>query len=80
VDSAKIDVKILKILFDVENTKELKEKHPKSKCDSAMDEAFPRKKDASEAFAKERYSKSVAKEEQPRFPDSLTLAYSYTNY
>ena len=33
-DSAKIGVNILKMLFDVENVKELKEKYPKAKYDS----------------------------------------------
>ncbi len=77
---AKIGVNILKMLFDVENVKELKEKYPKAKYDSVMDETFPRKKGAKEALAKERYSKSVTGEKQPKFPDSFTLASSYMNH
>ncbi len=79
-DNAKIGVNILKMLFDVENVKELKEKYPKAKYDSVMDETYPRKKGAKIALAKERYNKSVMGEKQPKFPDSFTLASSYMNH
>jgi hypothetical protein len=79
-DSAKLGVNILKMLFDVENVKELKEKYPKAKYDSVMDETYPRKKGAKIAHAKERYNKSVTGEKLPRFPDSFTLASSYMNH
>ena len=79
-DAAKIGVNILKMLFDVENVKELKEKYQKAKYDSVMDETYPRKKGAKIALAKERYNKSVTGEKLPRFPDSFTLASSYMNH
>jgi hypothetical protein len=77
---AKIGVNILKMLFDVENVKELKEKYPKAKYDSVMDETFPRKKGAKEALEKERFNKSVNGEKLPKFPDSFTVASSYMNH
>jgi hypothetical protein len=38
---AKIRINILKLLFDVENVKELKEKYPKAKYGSVVDETYP---------------------------------------
>jgi hypothetical protein len=80
MDDAKIGVNILKMLFDVENVKELKEKYPKAKYDSVMDETYPRKKGAKSALSKQKYNKSVTGEKQPKFPDSFTLASSYMNH
>ena len=79
-DHARIGVNILKMLFDIENVKELKEKYPKAKYDSVMDETYPRKKGAKEALAKERYARSIMGEKLPKFPDSFTLAASYMNH
>jgi predicted transcriptional regulator len=76
-DNAKIGVNILKMLFDVENVKERKEKYPKAKYDSVMDDQkYPRKKGAKIDLAKERYKKSVIGEKLPRFPDSFAPASS----
>jgi hypothetical protein len=80
MDDAKIGINVLKLLFDVENVKELREKYPKAKYDSVMDETYPRKKGAKSALSKERYNKSVTEERQPKFPDSFTLASSYMNH
>ncbi len=64
----------------VDGVKELKEKYPKAKHDSVMDETHPRKKGAKSALSRERYNKSVTGEKQPKFPDSFTLAASYMNH
>ncbi|MHB2035463.1 MAG: hypothetical protein ACYCPW_01795 [Nitrososphaerales archaeon] len=80
MDNAKIGVNILKLLFDVENVKELKEKYPKAKYDSVMDETYPRKKGAKKALTREKYIRRVTGEKQSRFPDSFTLASSYMNH
>jgi hypothetical protein len=80
MDDARIGINVLKLLFDVDSVKELKEKYPKAKYDSIMDETYPRKKGAKSALSKEKYIKSVTGEKQPRFPDSFTLASSYMNH
>jgi hypothetical protein len=53
-DSAKVGINILKMLFDVEDVKELKEKYPKAKYDSVMHGTYPTKTGAMIALAKDR--------------------------
>jgi len=62
IDDAKIGINILKLLFDVDNVRELKEKYPKAKFDALMNETYPRKKGAKSAHAKERYNRNVTEE------------------
>ncbi len=77
MDDSRLEVNILKILFDVENVDELKKKYPNAKYDSSMDETYPRVKGAKKEMAEEEEEKRYSRR---RFPSSFTLALSYMNH
>jgi len=84
-------INLLKILFGVDNVKELAEKLPKLDAQSLADEAYLRKKGALKKFVEELMEAQqrrivhrglnsrdvVIKDGKPSFPDSFTLALSY---
>ena len=72
MDDVKIGVNTLKLLFDVENVKELKVKYPKAKYDSVSDETYPRKKGAKKALAKQRYIRNVTGQKQRQMVRTVT--------
>jgi hypothetical protein len=90
-NSALYGVNILKILFGVDNVKELAEKFPKLDAESLADEAYLRKKGALKKFVEElieaqqrrvvhrglKEKDIVLKDGKPSFPESFTLALSY---
>lgn len=72
-----VGVNLLKAMFDVDNVKELKEKHPKELYDGVADETYPRIKGAKKKFDEENKTRKMNGEDPAKYPKSFTLAVSY---
>lgn len=72
-----IGINLLKAMFDVDNVKELKEKHPNELYDGVADETYPRIKGEKKRFDEENKIRKMNKEDPIKYPKSFTLAVSY---
>lgn len=72
-----VGINLLKAMFDVDNVKELKEKHPNELYDGVADETYPRIKGAKKRFDEENKIRKMNKEDPIKYPKSFTLAVSY---
>lgn len=72
-----LGINLLKIMFDVEDVKELKRKYPHKKYDGLADETFPSIKGAKKKFKEVNRERKLEGKEPFKYPDGWTLAVSY---
>lgn len=72
-----LGINLLKVMFDVENVKELKIKYPHKKYDGLADETFPSIKGAKKKFKEINRERKLEGKEPFKYPDGWTLAVSY---
>lgn len=72
-----VGINLLKVMFDVENAKELKKKYPHKKLDSVSDETYPTIKGAKKKFEEINKWRKLRGEEPFKYPNGWTLAVSY---
>jgi len=72
-----LGINLLKIMFDVEDTKELKKIYPHKKYDGLADETYPSIKGAKKKFKEENRERKLEGKEPFKYPDGWTLAVSY---
>ena len=70
-------INLLKVMFDVENVKELKKKFPHKKFDGVADETYPAIKGARKKFKKINKERKLRGEEPFKWPKGFTLAVGY---
>jgi hypothetical protein len=72
-----LGINLLKVMFDVEDVKELKRKYPHKKYDGLADETFPSIKGAKKKFKEINRERKLEGKEPFKYPDGWTLAVSY---
>lgn len=72
-----LGINMLKIMFDVEDVKELKRKYPHKKYDGLADETFPSIKGAKKKFKDANRERKMEGKEPFKYPDGWTLAVTY---
>ena len=72
-----VGINLLKVMFGVENVKELKKKYPHKKFDSVSDETYPTIKGAKKRFEELNRERKLRGEEPFKYPNGWTLAVSY---
>lgn len=72
-----VGINLLKVMFDVENVKQLKKKYPHKKFDSVSDETYPTIKGAKKKFEEINKWRKLRGEEPFKYPHGWTLAVSY---
>ena len=72
-----LGINLLKVMFDVEDVKELKRKYPHKKYDGLADETFPSIKGAKKRFKEINRERKLEGKEPFKYPDGWTLAVSY---
>lgn len=72
-----VGINFLKVMFDVENVKELKKKYPEEKYDGVADETYPTIKGAKKKFKEINRERKLRGEEPFKWPKGFTLAVSY---
>lgn len=70
-------INLLKVMFDVENVKELKKKFPHKKYDGVADETFPAIKGAKKKFKEINKERKLEGKEPFKYPKGFTLAVTY---
>ena len=70
-------INLLKVMFDVENVKELKKKFPHKKYDGVADETYPAIKGAKKKFKEINKRRKLEGKEPFKWPKGFTLAVSY---
>lgn len=70
-------INLLKVMFDVENVKELKKKFPHKKFDGVADETYPAIKGAKKKFKEINKRRKLEGKEPFKWPKGFTLAVSY---
>ncbi|MEW5897505.1 MAG: hypothetical protein AB1668_07460 [Nanoarchaeota archaeon] len=70
-------INLLKLMFDVENVKELKKKFPHEKYDGVCDETYPTIKGAKKKFKKINKERKLEGKEPFKYPKGFTLAVGY---
>ncbi len=71
-------INFLKMFFNVNNVKELKEKYPElKKVESVSDETYAAKKGAKKVLKEENKKRKIKGEKENKYPDSFTLSASY---
>jgi hypothetical protein len=68
---------LVRIIFDRNDAKELREEHPDGKYDGVADETYPSQKGSKKEHREENRTKKALGERQERFGSSFTLATSY---
>lgn len=72
-----IGVNLLKVMFDVENVKELRKRFPHKKYDGVADETYPTIKGAKKKFKEINKQRKLEGKEPFKYPKGFTLAVSY---
>lgn len=70
-------INLLKVMFDVENVKELKKKFPHKKFDGVADETYPTIKGAKKKFKEINKERKLEGKEPFKYPKGFTLAVGY---
>ena len=70
-------INLLKVMFDVENVKELKKRFPHKKYDGVADETYPTIKGAKKKFKEINRERKLHGKEPFKYPKGFTLAVSY---
>jgi len=70
-------INLLKVMFDVENVKELKKKFPHKKFDGVADETYPTIKGAKKKFDEINKERKLRGEKPFKWPKGFTLAVAY---
>lgn len=72
-----LGINLIRVMFDVEDVKELKRKYPHKKYDGLADETFPSIKGAKKKFKEVNRERKLEGKEPFKYPDGWTLAVSY---
>lgn len=72
-----IGINLLKVMFDVDNVKDLREKYPNELYDGVADETYPRIKGEKKRFDEENKERKMNREDPVKYPKSFTLAVTY---
>ncbi len=72
-----VGVNLLKVMFAVENVKELRKKFPHKKYDGVADETYPTIKGAKKKFKELNKQRKLEGKEPFKYPKGFTLAVSY---
>jgi hypothetical protein len=72
-----VGINLVKAMFEVENVRELREKHPNELYDGVADETYPRIKGAKKKFDEENKIRKMNKQDPVKYPNSFTIAISY---
>lgn len=70
-------VNLLKVMFDVENVKEMRKKFPHEKYDGVADETYPTIKGGKKKFKEINKERKIKGQEPFKYPNGFTLAVSY---
>ncbi len=70
-------INLLKVMFDVENAKQLKKRFPHEKYDGVADETYPTIKGAKKKFKKINKERKLEGKEPFKYPNGFTLAVTY---
>ena len=70
-------INFLKVLFEVNNVKELRRKYPHKKYDAVADETYPAIRSEKKKFKEINQQRKLDKKEQSKYPRGFTLATSY---
>lgn len=73
----KVGINLLKAMFDVDDVKALKEKHPNELYDGVADETYPSIKGAKKEFNEENKTRKMNGADPEKYPKSFTIAVSY---
>ncbi len=72
-----VGINLLKVMFDVNNIKELRKKYPHEKYDGVADETYPAIKGSKKRFKEENRIRKINKEDPLNYPTGFTLAVGY---
>ncbi|HAG50358.1 MAG TPA: hypothetical protein DCL42_03360 [Deltaproteobacteria bacterium] len=72
-----VGINLLRVMFDVENVKELRKKYPHKKYDGVADETYPAIKGAKKKFKEINKKRKLEGKEPFKWPKGFTLAVGY---
>ena len=72
-----VGINLIKVMFNVDNVKELRKKYPQELYDGIADETYPRIKGEKKRFDEENKIRKINREDLIKYPKSFTLAVSY---